>query len=573
MHVSQGKVQMKFARTLSLKDYLRFRRRLLLAVSAVIGLLLLVLSWTIYTTIQKDREDARLQTQTFVRAIEMHVAHSIESVDLSLISFSNAVRAFFPNEVVDDPLIERLLRRSRDVDSYFWLLFIDARGQAVAASNEMDLKGRSFADQDYYKIHTVANVGLFISEPRIDDFTKRPFFVISRRVENHAGQFLGVIAAPFNARNFASMFANARYDNDISITLTHQNGKIIARSPRFDETFAADVSSANHVVQSKMEPVGLSEVVSQVDGTARIYSYRLIEGLPLIVSVGISNPFITASALQILFTGGVGTLLIILVIAASAHFVLISYAHLEKAVKQRTGELSNANELLKKSKNALRNLAAYQNRIKEEERKRIAREVHDELGGYLTGIKAYISVAVSETINEQRKPHQRLSDAAQLADAAVDTVRRIISDLRPSVLDQLGIWAALEWYADQFGQRTGIACACDLDEVDELRVDGEESTMIFRIVQESLTNVARYAQATKVEISGRYVGDSLLLEIKDDGIGITTEQLLDQQSWGIIGMHERARHFGAALKISGNPEQGTVVALQLSIAHELTSCQ
>jgi signal transduction histidine kinase len=563
---------MKFARTLSLKDYLRFRRRLLLTVSAVIGLLLFVLSWTIYGTIQKDREDARIQTKTFVRAIEMHVAHSIESVDLSLISFSNAVRAFFPNEVVEDPLIEGLLRRSRDVDSYFWLLFIDAHGRAVAASNEMDLKGRSFADQDYFKIHTVANVGLFISEPRIDEFTKRPFFVISRRVENHAGQFLGVIAAPFNARNFANMFANARYDNDISITLTHQSGKIIARSPRFDETFATDISSAKHVVQAKAEPVGESEVISKIDGKARIYSYRLIEGLPLIVSVGISNPFITASALQLLIIGGIGTLLIILVIAASAHFVLISYAHLEKAVKQRTGELSKTNELLKKSKNALRNLAAYQNRIKEEERKRIAREVHDELGGYLTGIKAYISVAVSETINEQRKPHQRLSDAAQLADAAVDTVRRIISDLRPSVLDQLGIWAALEWYADQFGQRTGIACDCSLDEVDELRVGGEESTMIFRIVQESLTNVARYAQATKVEISGRYVGDSLLLEIKDDGIGITTEQLLDQQSWGIIGMHERAKHFGAALKINGKPGQGTVVALQLSIAHELTSC-
>jgi signal transduction histidine kinase len=562
---------MKFARTLSLKDYLRFRRRLLFAASAVIGLLLIVLYSTIYSTIQKDRDAARVQIQTFVRAIEMHVAHSIESVDLSLISFSNAVKAFAPHEIVDDPLVERLLRRSRDVDSYFWLLFIDAQGKGVAASNEMDVLGRSYLHEDYYKVHVKSNVGLFISEPRIDAYTKRPLFVISRRVENATGQFLGVIAAPFNASSFASMFANARYDNDISITLTHRNGKIIARSPKFDESFGADVSHANHVVQSKTTPIGMSEVISQMDGQPRIYSYRAIEEFPLIVSVGMSNPMITDSAMQILITGGIGTLMIILVIIASAHFTLISYANLEKAVKQRTGELSKSNELLKKSKNALRDLAAYQNRIKEEERKRIAREVHDELGGCLTGIKAYISVAVSETLNEGRHPHKVLSDAAQLADTAVDTVRRIISDLRPSVLDQLGIWAALEWYADQFAQRTGIVCDYMLDEIEYISIDSEVSTMIFRIVQESLTNVARYAQASKVEIRGKRIGDSLLIEIKDDGIGIKTEQLLDQQSWGIIGMHERAKHFGADLKISGKPEHGTIVALQLPIAHELTN--
>ncbi|MGV3740820.1 MAG: cache domain-containing protein [Burkholderiaceae bacterium] len=564
---------MKFARTLSLKDYLRFRRRLLSAASAVIGLLLLLLYWTIYSSIQKDREAARVQIQTFVRAIEMHVAHTIESVDLSLISFSNAVKAFAPHEIVNDPLIERLLRRSRDVDSYFWLVFIDAQGKGVAASNEMDVQGRSYAHEDFYQAHVKSNVGLFVSAPRIDEYTKRPLFVISRRVENATGQFLGVIAAPFNARSFASMFSNARYDDDISITLTHRNGKIIARSPKFDESFGADVSRANHVVQANTTPVGMSEVISQLDGTPRIYSYRVIEQYPLIVSVGMFNPMITDSAMQILITGGIGTLMIILVIIASAHFTLISYANLEKAVKQRTSELSKSNELLRKSKNALRDLAAYQNRIKEEERKRIAREVHDELGGCLTGIKAYIAVAVSDTLNEGRHPHKVLSDAAQLADTAVDTVRRIISDLRPSVLDQLGIWAALEWYADQFAQRTGIGCICLLDEVEDITLNGEVSTMIFRIVQESLTNVARYAQAGHVVIGGRRVADSLLIEIKDDGVGITADQLLDQQSWGIIGMHERATHFGADLKISGKPGYGTVVALQLSLADELASHQ
>jgi signal transduction histidine kinase len=564
---------MKFARILSLKDYLRFRRRLLLATSMVIGMLILGLAWTIYSAIQKDREAARVQTQSFVRAIEMHVSHTIESVDLSLISFSNAVKAFSPKEIVDDPLIERLLNRSRDVDSYFWLIFIDAQGKAVAASNEMEVKGRSFADNDYYKVHKKPDIGLFVSEPRIDELTKRPLFIISRRVENNAGQFLGVIAAPFNARSFAYLFSNARYDDDVSITLTHQNGKVIARAPGFEQSFGADVSQANHVVWSRSAPVGLSEAISKLDGKSRIYGYRKLEDLPLIVSVGITNPPITDSAMQLLVIGGIGTLLIIAVIAASAHFVLISFANLDKAVKQRTGELSKSNELLTKSKSALRHLAAYQNRIKEDERKRIAREVHDELGGCLTGIKAYISVAVSETINDGRQPHRLLSDAAQLADTAVDTVRRIISDLRPSVLDQLGIWAALEWYADQFTQRTGIACACLLDDVEDIRIGGEESTMIFRIVQESLTNVARYAEAKKVAIRGRRAGNSLLLEIKDDGVGISTEQLLDQRSWGIIGMHERAKHFGADLKITGKPGRGTTVALQLSITHELTSCQ
>jgi signal transduction histidine kinase len=564
---------MRFARTLSLKDYLRFRRRLLFIVSALIGLLLLILYWTIHSTIQKDREAARMQTQTFVRAIETHVAHTIDTVDLSLTSFSNAVKSFSPHEAAGDPLIDQLLHRSRDIDRYFSLLFIDARGNGVVASNEMDVRQRSYADQDYFKVHTAADTGLFISEPRIDPFTKRPVFVISRRVENYAGQFLGVIAAPFNARSFGHMFANARYNDDISIALTHQHGKIIAREPSFEEAFAADVSTGGHVANSHTVPVGTIEAISRVDGQPKIYSYRRIEGFPLIVSVGISNPLITDAAAQVLVIGGIGTLLIILVIAASAHFVLISFANLEQAVKQRTGELRKSNELLQKSKKALRELAAYQNRIKEDERKRIAREVHDELGGCLTGIKAYISVAANESYNDGRRPHKLLSAAAQLADTAVDTVRRIIADLRPSVLDQLGIWAALEWYADQFTQRTGIACSCSLDEVEDVRLEGEESTMIFRIVQEALTNVARYAQAGKVDISARWVGNSILLEVKDNGVGIEAEQLLDQKSWGIVGMHERAKHFGADLKISGKPGQGTIVALQLPVAHELAPGQ
>ena len=221
---------------------------------------------------------------------------------------------------------------------------------------------------------------------------------------------------------------------------------------------------------------------------------------------------------------------------------------------------------LEQAQTQLREMSAHQERIKEGERKRIAREIHDELGGLMMGIKSYLSFAVDSADRRGEAPEPHLQDAADLADTAIDTLRRVITDLRPSVLDELGVWAALEWFAGEFAERTRLPCDVDIDpSIAGVAIDPQRSTALFRIVQETLTNVARHAHATGVTLHARRDGDYLLVEIHDNGRGIAQSELLRRDSWGIAGMYERVRYFGGTLAIGGTTGQGTTVTVRLPV--------
>ena len=218
---------------------------------------------------------------------------------------------------------------------------------------------------------------------------------------------------------------------------------------------------------------------------------------------------------------------------------------------------------LRQSQASLRELGGHQERIKENERKRIAREIHDELGGLLTGIKAYVSVASSRVGNDAAAA-PLLAEAMAQADTALDTVRRVIADLRPSVLDQLGVWEAIAWQASQIEAQTGVPCHCNLaQDLPAVGLDG--GAMLFRIVQEALTNIARHAQATSVEISAMHDGSDLLLEVADNGLGIAFDERSLQSNWGIRGMRERAHYLGGSLHVGNRPTGGALVSLRLPL--------
>jgi PAS domain S-box-containing protein len=223
---------------------------------------------------------------------------------------------------------------------------------------------------------------------------------------------------------------------------------------------------------------------------------------------------------------------------------------------------------LRSSQKSLRELGGHQERIKETERQRIAREIHDELGGVLTGIKAYVSVA-SSRVGNHAEAAPLLAEAMAQADSALDTVRRVIADLRPSVLDQLGVWEAIEWQASQLEAQTGIHCHCMIEP--DLPVFGADGgAMLFRIAQEALTNVARHAKASAVEITARMDQGQLLLEIEDDGAGIVPKLLLAPNSWGLRGMQERALYLGGTLTIGHGGMAGTLLSLRLPLSVSLT---
>ncbi|QGZ37928.1 two-component system sensor histidine kinase UhpB [Pseudoduganella flava] len=227
-----------------------------------------------------------------------------------------------------------------------------------------------------------------------------------------------------------------------------------------------------------------------------------------------------------------------------------------------------AEQELERSHRELRRLAAHQETIKEQERQRIAREIHDELGGLLTGIKAYISVAAERARAGTVGTDGLLDEAAGLAQTAIETVRRVITDLRPSVLDQLGIWAALEWYVAQVAQRSNLDCRCTIDEdTAASTLDDERSIMLFRVAQEALTNVVRHAGASRVQLCVRRTGNVLEMTVDDDGKGIGATDGIDgtRDAWGILGMQERSRRFGGDVTVSSQPGRGTRLLLRVPL--------
>jgi hypothetical protein len=217
-----------------------------------------------------------------------------------------------------------------------------------------------------------------------------------------------------------------------------------------------------------------------------------------------------------------------------------------------------AEEQIRASRTALRSLAARQQDVREDERTRIAREIHDTLGQALTALKLQLSAA-QEAAKDAPALKARLHETTLMVDDLVKSVRRIASDLRPPILDQLGLPAAVEWLAQDFTRRTGIRCEAAILPTDGA-ISDELATSLFRIVQEALTNVLRHAGATRVDIELGIKGGCVTLEINDDGSGITEAGTMGPGSLGILGMRERAAALGGVLEVAPRAGGGTRVA-------------
>jgi PAS domain S-box-containing protein len=222
-------------------------------------------------------------------------------------------------------------------------------------------------------------------------------------------------------------------------------------------------------------------------------------------------------------------------------------------------EAKRADEQLRASRTALRSLATRQQDIREDERTRIAREIHDSLGQALTALKLQLSAAEDAASKDALGLGPRLHETKLMVDELVKTVRRLATDLRPPILDQLGLPAALEWLAQDFAKRTGIRCQAHT-QANNPTIKGELATALFRIIQEALTNVLRHAGATRVDIELGTKSGCVTIEINDDGTGISESGTMGPGSLGILGMRERAAALGGVLEVAPRAERGTRVA-------------
>ncbi len=218
--------------------------------------------------------------------------------------------------------------------------------------------------------------------------------------------------------------------------------------------------------------------------------------------------------------------------------------------------------------NQLRALSARTEAVREDERTVVAREIHDQLGQALTALKmdlAWVMRRASGGELSGKALAERLANMSTAADGIIEEVRRISSALRPGVLDDLGLVAAMEWQAQEFEKWSGVPCNVSAPTLGDVELDREIATNLFRIFQESLTNVSRHAQASCVDVTLERVGDRLLLELKDDGLGMPPSVANRPVSLGLLGIRERARRLGGKATIEGAPGAGTTVHVEVPL--------
>jgi len=234
-----------------------------------------------------------------------------------------------------------------------------------------------------------------------------------------------------------------------------------------------------------------------------------------------------------------------------------SHDELALRVQQRTQEVNTAYE-------QLRALSARLVSIREEERTRISREIHDELGQALTGLKMDLSWLAKRPPEDQQSLAGKIRSMSELLDDTIQTVRKISAELRPGVLDDLGLVAAIEWLVEDFRNRTHIQCKFFSD-VERSVLDTDLSTALFRILQETLTNVIRHAQATHVTIDIHEDAGTIVLQVEDNGKGIGAHDITGSKSLGLLGIRERAFLFGGEVQISGSEGKGTTVMVRMPL--------
>lgn len=236
------------------------------------------------------------------------------------------------------------------------------------------------------------------------------------------------------------------------------------------------------------------------------------------------------------------------------------YSHDITERKKSEQEILNKNEQLK-------DLTSHLQNIREEERTTISREIHDELGQQLTALKMDIDWVKHKHNGSDPKVGSKLQEMLKMSDNVINTVRRISADLRPAIIDDLGLIAALEWKCHDFEEKTGVGCKF-LSTVKERKFENHFGINAYRILQETLTNVSRHSKATSVTVSVHESDEELFMEITDNGVGIDKDRVKNGKTLGIVGMKERAALLGGKLSIEGAPGKGTNTRVTLPLKNE-----
>ena len=464
------------------------------------------------------------------------------------------------------------------------LILFDRTGRLVCSATPAT-GDEEFARDTQRWIATELRAGrLRPGRPIIRSIDDRWVSALTRDVRGRNGAVTGTLALV----ELPAIVGRAALPHESVVTLIDSGGTILARTDNPDLWHGRNVSGAAVVALALQHHEGRTEAVG-VDGVSRQYGFTAIPQMGWHLYVGIPTSVVMAPVRELVAQGVVGVVAVIAMVILLASFFagkIIrpinavgraanriargSYATIEPAHGPRevTTMAAAFNEMVESRASAEqqmqeseRDLKALSDRlllVQEQERTRIARELHDDLGQSLTALKMDVIGLL-----QHGAPTPLRDRILSTLDSTVTAVQRISSELRPSVLDDLGVVAAIESEAHLFEERTGIECELSLP--DPLDVGPAIATVVYRIFQEALTNVSRHSNAGRIEVRLRDRSDELLLEIRDDGRGVTEEEIAHPSSLGLIGIRERATLVGGTAAFAGIPGRGTIVSVRIPL--------
>lgn len=582
-------------------------RRQLLVI--ILLLMLPIVTFVAYIGIQLRRDAIKAAT-----AATGEMADSIAAEVRQLVAGSQQLASALsqlhdvqhPDPASLRPLLARILR----LNPQYVNIAITDHNANIWVSGHPVLDLYSVSDRRYFK--KTASTGNFSSgEYVVGRITGKPTFGLGYPLFNAQGNFNGIISITLDLNNLTRLSAQDNFPAKTSIVLLDHQGTILSRTlnneayrgKRFKKELFERIENLDD--RSTFRAHG-------IDGIERFSSHRKLrlegETKPyLYIRAGISVEDALIKSNRILLISSA-----VSVIAIGAAFVFawllgkrsvvdcvnalevasrrvaegdlqvrvadtVSGGELGRLAKtfdfmaqrlaQREQDMNQAREALLASRNMLQQLNHRLETARELERKHLAREIHDVMGQSLTALILNVTWMIEHSALQTADSLDRATEILNLIDTLTNVVHSITAELSPPLLEQ-GLAAAIEWHAREFERRSGISCVTMLDERSSLLLNNEVETLLFRIVQEALTNVVRHAGASEISISLCTAPGAVILEVADNGTGIVEESISSPIAFGLLGMRQRAQMCGATFTILGAPGRGTIVKLEVPTAKE-----
>jgi signal transduction histidine kinase len=557
-------------------------------VGAVALPLLLLLTWIYAANVRREEDESRAAALRIARATarRMQALHRESLSLLQVMAARPAIRDF------DGRSCDSLFAIIDFFPQYADLYLFDRQGRLACSANPRGEDVLLSSAARPWIAEALRDGRIQPGRPMIHTIGTHWTSVLATTVRRHDGTPGGTLVL----LQLPEVVGREGLPPESVVTIVDRDGTIVARS-RDSHTWSGRNARSAPVVSLTLEqPEGIAESIG-VDGVSRQYGFTSIPEIGWHIYVGIPTAAVMRPARQMFFRGIAGGVAMIAALSVVAFMVVRrierpvhdlaraaesvargNYARVESnegplEIAVLATEFNDmverrlaAEEQLREGEQTLKALSDRLLVAQEEERGRIARELHDDLGQSLTALKMDIIGLL------QRMPAGQSSPIAErivrTLDVTVTAVQRISSELRPSVLDDLGLVAAIEAEALLFEERTGIECELSLavNRTADTPIQPASATAIYRIVQEALTNVARHSNASRVELRLRERSDEILVEIRDDGNGITRAQIDGPESLGLIGIRERAHLAGGTVQFEGVAGRGTIVSLRIPLA-------